>query len=126
MFKFGKSKEPENKPDPNKIRFTKETPQRSTTIEDELNHTADLARQCLASPLFDKYKKSLEIIEVTLIHELIQEARDLEYNGKSIEKFGVTCLAKLIKLHDIKSLKLAVDKDISRSIEKSDDKEKKL
>jgi len=119
MFKFKKTLDDVKK----KFRFTKELPPKEPTTADELNEIAAIASECLSSKAFRRYAERMVYIEQVIIKEIMDEAGDFEYNDKTIESFGATVLAKLIKLRSVKSLLLSVHKDVSRgtSEEKKED-----
>lgn len=126
MFKFKKLAGSEEKVSSrdDKIKFTKESPVEDNSVNEELKRVAALASECLEHASFKKYAESLLKIEETLINELIIDATQFEYSGKSMESFGARVLSKLIKLSSIKSLLLSVRKDIARGSAISDEKGK--
>ena len=121
MFKFAKKEKVEQVD----VKFTKNGVAKQTTIEEELTHVSELAGACLNSDAFKKYKEGYKVIEARIIEDIIQEAKEFEYNDKSLATFGAIILSKLIKLISIKSLLMSVTKDVSRGVAVSDEKDDK-
>jgi len=106
-------------------RFTKDAPVKDTSTTEELNRIAAMASECFEHVAFKKYRDSLVKIEEAVIGELMAEATQFEYGDKSVAQFGACVLAKLLKLITIKSLLLAVKKDILRGSSVSDEEKGK-
>jgi len=91
----------------------------------ELERVAAMARKCMSTDQFKKYRERYVALERSILEELITDARRFTTDQSTMEKFGAKCLVRLTRLYDVRSLLVSVASDEKRDKGAGDGKDRK-
>ncbi len=94
------------------FKFGEPTIEKKST--EEINRVAQMAKICLDRPEFKEYALRYKKLELDIIDGLIADASNFSVSQGDLQKFGASCLVRLNRLRDVRSLAVNVMVDGKR------------